>query len=235
MTKNDEKAGKGREQGAESNGKGDGKKVRRRGKGRGFTRRKMEGLRAWIESGSLTEAAKVAKIDRRNASRYFQTQEIYRMMQEELLKEGVGPASVAKVMADLMKATKFLNDQAADIALRYAKDSRKGQLYFFDPVTNQPRQGSFGVVADLRSRKEGAELYGKFMRLFDGDPEALKKMYEAGREAMLQTVLPLIEKLRPHLNEAGAAALEEGVRAMAGDGAAAGIEQGAQPNFQSAS
>jgi hypothetical protein len=182
-----------------------------------MTRRKRDGLLAWIETGSLTAAAAAAKIDRRNATCYFKTVEVYEMMQRCLLKEGVGPAQIAGVVSRMMRATKFINDTAADIALKYAKDSRKGQLYFFDPVTNQPRQSSFGVVADMRTQKDGAELAAKLLRLLD-DPEYGKRMFEQGQEAAGQHYLALIEALQGYLTPEGQRVLAERVAAMGESG-----------------
>lgn len=185
--------------------------VARKGR-RGLSKRKAEGLATLIETGSYTAAARVAKIDPRNASRYFNTQEAHEEMTRCLLEAGVSAPKIAEVVARMIKATRFVNDTAADIALKYAKDSRKGQMYFFDPVTNLPRENSYGVQADIRTQKEGVELAAKLLRLMNEDPEYGKKMYEEGARQNNEAWLRLLGRLKPTLTPEQLALVEEELR-----------------------
>ena len=172
------------------------RRVARKGK-RAMSRRKAEGLAVLIETGSYTAAARVSKIDPRNASRYFNTQEAHEEMTRCLLDAGVDAPKIAGVVARMIKATKFVNDTAADIALKYSKDSRKGQLYFFDPSTMQPREKVFGVVADMRTQKDGAEMAAKLLHLTEADPEHVRKMCEQTAAQASASWLRLMARLKP--------------------------------------
>jgi hypothetical protein len=197
--------------------KSSGKRPVARRRKHGMSPRKMKAAAVFAETGSKKAAAEAVGVDPRNSTRFLDSQEAYQEVQRCLLEQGVGPAKIAEVTARLTRATKFINDTAADYALRAARDSRRRQLMLFDPVSMMPRENTLGVVADLSAQKSGVELAAKFFRMNDQDPEYGKRMFEQGQEAAGHHYLALIEALRGHLTPEGQRVLAERVSAM-GDG-----------------